>query len=362
MKKITCFTANLASGGAEHQMAILCNLLSEYGYEITLVTYNDLPDEYKLGRDIKRVRLNLSGNSLCKELKVFRYFLKVDTDCIISYRSTPNFMVSMPLLLRRGIKLICGERNTTVKPNKMELMNYNLLYYRTNYVVPNSYTQAEYLKGLNKAWGKRVVPITNYTALDEFIPTPLPSNSDKMLLIGVFARIFPQKNYERLCKVLSLLKNRTDRKFKLVWYGEREDMEHAKGSEHIHQLIENLNIDDVLDVRPSVVDVVGKMQQFHVMCLPSLYEGFSNSLAEYICCGKPVVCSDVSDNSIMVHHGENGFLFDPKDEESICSAFLQLFALNEEQLFEMGRKSRMISECIFDKSKFVNSYIDLIEN
>lgn len=362
MKNITCFTANLASGGAEHQMAILCNFLAERDYNITLVTYNDLPDEYELDSRITRVILDKSKNRVAKQLMITNYFLHAKIDCLISYRSTPNFVVLVPMLFRKNIKVICGERNITIAANVIEKINYNLLYRRANYIVPNSHTQANYLKKLGKSWGNRVVPIINYTDIDKYLPSSIPENSDNELLIGVFARIFPQKNYERICKMLQILKKKTNRKFKIIWYGERKEMEHTKGSNHIHSLIKELCIEDVIEIRPNVTDVEQKIKQFHFMCLPSLYEGFSNSLAEYICSGKPVVCSDVSDNSLMVHEGENGFLFNPKDIDSMCNAFLKVLELNIEQMKEMGLKSRMIAEQLFDKELFINSYINLIED
>lgn len=361
MKHITCFTANLGAGGAEHQMVILSNLLAKRGYKVTIVTYNDIADDYELENGIERVRLFVHGGSLKREWAIAKYFLRIKTDCVISFRSTPNFILLLPMMLRKSPKVICSERNTTIVPNIREKWNYNLLYRRAAYVVPNSYTQAKYLQSLRKSWAKRIVPIINYTEVDKFVPGNGPKSNDT-LMIGVIARVFPQKNYVRFCQMLALLKSKTDKPFKVLWYGDRQDGEHAKGSTHIRQLIIDLNIDDVIEVKPAVLDVVGTMKQFHVMCLPSLYEGFSNSLSEYICCGKPVLCSDVSDNSLMVHDGENGFLFDPTDIESMCSAFLKMLATGEESLQNMGLRSRQIAETLFDKNAFIDKYIKLIES
>lgn len=361
MKHITCFTANLGAGGAEHQMAILSNLLAERGYEVTIVTYNNLKDDFELHPKIQRVRLDVEGSSLKREMAIAKYFLKVKTDCIISYRSTPNFIMLLPMQFLKGPKIICSERNTTRVPNTREKWNYNLLYKRADYIVPNSHTQAKYLRTLNKSWSDRVVPIINYTELDKYLPSSGPALVDTMV-IGVIARIFPQKNYVRFCEMLSEFKKSTERPFKVIWYGDRQDGEHFKGSVHIRQLIKDLNIEDVLEVRPAILDVASSMSQFHVMCLPSLYEGFSNSLSEYICCGKPVVCSDVSDNSLMVHDGENGYLFDPTSIESMSEAFLKILSLTQSELEKMGIKSRKIAEELFNKEAFINKYIELIES
>ena len=360
MKHITCFTANLGRGGAEHQIVLLSNLLAERGYDVTLVTYNTIPDEFELHPYIRRIRLDVEGNLIKKELIISRFFLRHETDCIISYRSTPNFIMLLAMVLRKKPKIICSERNTTIIPNIKEKINYNYLYKRAAYIVPNSYSQARYLKGLGKSWSDRIVPITNYTELDKYVPAPNPPLEDVMLF-GVIARIFPQKNYERFCQMLAVLKKNAKRPFKVIWYGDRQDGDHSKGSTHIRQLINELDIDDVIEVRPAILDVVEAMSQFHVMCLPSLYEGFSNSLSEYICCGKPVVCSAVSDNSLMVHEGENGYLFDPTRIDSMSDAFQRILAASQEDLDEMGKSSRRIAEELFDQEAFVDKYIALIE-
>lgn len=362
MKKITCFTSNLSGGGAEHQLVQLSNFLAEVGYEITIVTYNNIPDHYVLDNRIKRVQLNVDGKpNFLKQWIISRYFWGLKTDCIISFRADPNFILLIPMFFTRKPKIIVSERNTTITPTKREAINYNYLYNRASYIVPNSYTQEFFLRSLKKKWADRIVTITNYTDINEYTPKGTPSDYET-LMIGVFSRIFPQKNYARFCEMLSRLKQQTKRKFKVIWYGDKKEGEFAKGSMHIHRLIEQYDITDVIEVKTAVTNVASLMGQFHVMCLPSLYEGFSNAISEYICCGKLVLCSDVSDNHVMVHEGKNGFLFDPNRVDSMCDAFLRLFSLSAEQIVEMGKQSRIIAEDLFDKKKFINSYINLIES
>ena len=361
MKKITCFTSNLSGGGAEHQLVLLSNFLAEKGYDITIVTYNNIPDHYVLDNRIKRVKINVDGKpNLIKQWLISLYFWKLKTDCIISFRADPNFILLIPMLFTKKPKIIVSERNTTIIPNKRESINYNYLYNRASYIVPNSYTQEGFLRKLGKKWTERVVTITNYTDVKEYTPKGIPDNND-CILIGVFSRIFPQKNYERFCEMLSLLKKQTTTKFKVIWYGDKKEGEFLKGSIHIHKLIKQYDIADVIEVKEAVNNVSNHMGQFHAMCLPSLYEGFSNAISEYICSGKVVLCSDVSDNHVMVHHGENGFLFNPNDISSMSGAFLDFFKLSDVQIKEMGHRSRLIAESLFNRDKFVNSYIDLIE-
>ena len=126
-------------------------------------------------------------------------------------------------------------------------------------------------------------------------------------------------------------------------------------------LVEQLGIEDVIHLNDHVQNVAELMPMFDAICLPSLYEGWSNSISEAICCGKPMLVSDVSDNKYMVHDGENGFLFNPESIDDMVNTFDKFFQLNMEQRRAMGLISRKIAEQLFDKEEFVAKYIKLIE-
>lgn len=361
MKSILCFTANMGAGGAERQMSILSNLLVEKGYNVKLVTYNDdSEDHYKLNPLIERVRLNAKGNALKREWIVSRFLWKQKPDCIISYRAVQNFVLLLPMCIHKVSKIIASERNLTLSPSSKEKFLYNVLYHKADWIVPNSYSQGKYLTSLGKKWCNRIVPIINYTDKSHFSVADFPDT--EVIQIGVFASIHPAKNYERFCEMLSRLKKVTPIKFVVHWYGEKKGGYFNKHSENIHKLITKYSLDDCLRTYPPVKDVSQYMNQFHALCLPSLYEGFSNSLAEYICSGKLVLASDVSDNSLMCRNGVNGFLFDPLDVESMSSAFTKFLCLDRGTMKIFGKNSREIAEELFDEEKFINKYIELIEN
>ena len=64
MKKICFFTPGLGGGGAEKQMAILCNMLADTGYCVTVVSYSETPDQYILSDKVNRIRINNISNSI----------------------------------------------------------------------------------------------------------------------------------------------------------------------------------------------------------------------------------------------------------------------------------------------------------
>ncbi len=361
MKKITCFISSLASGGAEHQMAILASLLSDHSLDVTLVTCLDEPDGYDVSPMVKRVKLRSRKGHWGPALESFKYFLQVKTDCIISFRERMNLVVLISALFRKKIKVIAGERNLTVGPPSWTgKINQLLLYNRADHIVTNSYSQASYLRNLRKKWENKVCTIINYTDLDVYKPSPEPE-SDQILIIGVFARFSPQKNCTRFIQMTSLLKKQTSKKFKVIWLGHRL----GEANElYYNSFIENLrryDVEDVIEVHEPVRNVNEWMSRFHAICLPSLFEGFSNSISEGICSGKPMLVSNVSDNCLMVKDSFNGFTFNPLSIEEMLSAFIRFFGLNKKERETMGRNSRLLAEQLFDKRRFVGDYLKLIE-
>ena len=360
-KNITFFIGSMSSGGAEHQVSILSNLLVERGYNITITTFGDNKDHYEINPKIHRVRLAERKSSFVKFWSIFWCFLTLKTDVVISFTQRASFFALVPLSFRR-IRVIVSERSLSVgKQSIQEKLLHKLLYRKVSAIVPNSYSQGDYIKRHAAYLAARVVTITNYTDLERFVYIEPPYNN--FLRIGIFGRYNEAKNYERLIRAVYVLKRQNQYNFQIDCYGNR----HFKGDKmnasylEYQRLVDELGIGDVIHLNDHVQNVAELMPMFDAICLPSLYEGWSNSISEAICCGKPMIVSDVSDNKYMVHDGENGFLFNPESIDDIVNAFNKFFQLNMEQRRTMGLISRKIAEQLFDKEEFVAKYIKLIE-
>lgn len=362
MKRITSFIGSLASGGAEHQMCLLTSFLAEKGYDVTIVTIDDVEDHYPLDQRVKRVRLAAGKSYIIKMLSFIKAALFVNADVVLTWGLSQNVFLLPPLFFRPDVKVICGERNYTAGRNsKWEKMLYGGLYIKAKYIVANSYAQTEYEKGKHSFFASRMRTITNYTEIDKYVYEPV-KHSD-VIRMGVVARCEEQKNVHRFLRALGEVKRRSNQNFHLDWYGNHRfrTQHQQKYYEDCLQIINENALGGNVVFKDATTKVHEVIPEYDVMCLPSLFEGFSNSLSEYICCGRPVLCSDVSDNHLMVHNGENGFLFDPLSEEKIIDALLSFFNLSEEERDRMCNKSREIAEFLFNKEKFVAEYIGCIE-
>lgn len=361
--KITCFIASLGGGGAEHQMAILADMLFEKGHEVTLVTYNNIPDHYTVSPSVKRVRLNVVGSKIQKQFSIMKYLLIADMDALISFREQMNFIALWPMLFRPMVRVIVGERNFTIgKPTKYLRFNMAFLYRRAQWIVPNNFSQENFIASHAPHLKKKLKTIINYTDLNKYTPVDCPAD-DSVRKIGVFARFYPQKNYERFAMAIATLKERGYIPFKVTWYGNTIDKDgnESEGYLKMCSLVSQYDIANYIELKPAVKDVHAEFHLFHALCLPSLFEGFSNSIAEGICSGKLMLVSDVSDNGVMVKENYNGFLFDPNDIESICGAMTKFLNADISTIKAMGANSRKMAENLFDKERFITDYMNLLD-
>lgn len=66
------------------------------------------------------------------------------------------------------------------------------------------------------------------------------------------------------------------------------------------------------------------IRRINFFVLPSYSEGFSRSLLEAMCLGKPVVCTPVGAHKEAVRHGEHGLVFDPGDVDGLAESMKKL--------------------------------------
>ena len=77
--------------------------------------------------------------------------------------------------------------------------------------------------------------------------------------------------------------------------------------------------------------------------------------------GLPVLCSNISDNPMLIETGVNGFIFDPNDKNEIVNSFIKFFSLSELDKKQIGIANRSKALSIFSKEVFLKKYLKLID-
>lgn len=180
-------------------------------------------------------------------------------------------------------------------------------------------------------------------------------------MILVCARYHPQKNVHRFLEALyKVNSNGLKNCYRVIWHG--QNIINGEESDYYQSCIAlktKFNLDNV-ELLGYDKDVVNTLRLSDIVCLPSLYEGFSNSLSEGICNGKPIIASDISDNICFVQPGINGYLFNPFDTDDIAEK-ISLIISQRSKIPEMCKKSIEIAHQLFDSETFINSYIKLFK-
>ena len=107
-------------------------------------------------------------------------------------------------------------------------------------------------------------------------------------------------------------------------------------------------------------DVKPYIRQAHVFVLPSYHEGMANTLLESAAMGRPLITSNIHGCLEAVVEGENGFLCEVRNVESLEQQMRRFINLSYEQKREMGRKSHNYVAEYFDKRKVVQETVEIL--
>lgn len=355
-QRVFCIIDSLASGGAQRQMVGLAMLLKQKEYHVKVVTYHDFPFYLpQLQRQKVDYEFVPCGRGLLDRVrKIGRAIKQFNPDVVISYLDTPNILTCLlHITNRRSWKLIVSERNTTQNLSPKERIKF-ALYRFADHIVPNSYSQRDFISKHYPQYDEKCRIITNFVDTDAFCQVERKEEHNQLRLIGV-GRILSQKNIPILIKALDIVRGQ-GKQARVDWYGSKFDT-----YDECMRLIRQFKLEESFEFHESCNDIIQKYQASDLFVLPSIYEGFPNVLCEAMSCGLPVIATDVCDNGRIVRHEENGYLIPSGDVKQLAKRILQFIDLPLEQRKVMGEKSRNISLELFSKESFVNKYTELFK-
>ena len=157
-----------------------------------------------------------------------------------------------------------------------------------------------------------------------------PDATGRYQVISV-GRLSYQKNYVVLIEAFAKLATRFPQ-WDLVIWGEGEERP------HLQRLVQDKQLEQRIKMPGVTTNVTAAYTVGHLFCLPSLWEGFPNSLAEAMAHGLPAVgfadCSGICD---LIGSGKTGLLAQGNnDSASLAQALAALMASHIDRL-TMGK-------------------------
>lgn len=202
---------------------------------------------------------------------------------------------------------------------------------------------------------------------------------DDIVIMHV-ANLRPVKGHEYLLRVFSQLVSTNFNKFpsvpnlKLILIGDgalRQDLEQLAGSLGLwpahpasaggRGLANFVGGDSGTYSKAQVIflgkrnDVRDLLNMADICVLPSLSEGMSNAILEYMAAGKPVIATNVGGNPELIRDGFNGILVEAANTDQLAGALARLINSPEDRL-EMGKRGLAIVKEHFSAAEMIKKY------
>lgn len=203
----------------------------------------------------------------------------------------------------------------------------NFIAYRIAHrVIANSPSVARSLQEKERIPSKRITVVSNFVDDDAFTPPPpeqLGRLRDELrleentIVVGVVARLRAPKDHATLLRAARRL-NSTCPTLRLVFIGDGPDRE------ALIALSDNLGIKDIVRFAGTRAPQSNLHHLFDISALPTLKEGFPNSVIEAMAAARPVVASAVGGVPDAVIDGQTGCLVPPRDDVQLAAAIKPL--------------------------------------
>jgi GalNAc-alpha-(1->4)-GalNAc-alpha-(1->3)-diNAcBac-PP-undecaprenol alpha-1,4-N-acetyl-D-galactosaminyltransferase len=296
-------------GGMERQILKVSEFLASGGHQVTILSLDlDAPVAfYKFRNDrVEFINIGTSDPSfssnflgrVARQVAVFKALKRVKPDVAICFMFGAFLYSRIPTLISR-IPLILSERNSPEMYNVTSAKRHKWIIFFLMYFTNSITVQfPRYLDKYPRFLRTKIVVIPNSVVIPKG-KFEKKSSQAKFVFAGRFSH---QKQVLRLVEAFnSHRKLFPGSKLSLFGSGEEESK--------IRQFITSLNLEEHVVVRGPVQEISDALGDGNVLCVPSIWEGFPNVLAEALSIGMPALgfsnCDGVVD---LIVDGENGWL------------------------------------------------------
>jgi len=351
---------SLGSGGAQKQAVTLAIGLKREGYKVSFFNYdradffkdklvqNDIPIFFKEKRG--KIGLNI----------IFHLLTKIKEEKItnlVSFLETPNFYSALAKFLNRKLQLIISYRSTTnlIDQSFFSANLKNWCNNQADYIVSNSFHEQENWIGKYPKLSDKWKVIYNGVDKSQFFPDSNTIREEHFLVVG---SVGPWKNGLAIIKALAILRNRGII-IKLKWFGKKSPIVQDY-IDQMEELIVEKKLESQWEWKKPTTNISQEYRNCKALILASKTEGLPNVVCEALLCGTPCIVSDVLDHPRIINAGENGFLFEPNDPNSLADVLEKMIYIDKPEYSKMSDSAFSISSNLFDVNSFINKFKSLL--
>nr|MBU1328629.1 glycosyltransferase family 4 protein [Candidatus Omnitrophota bacterium] len=361
--KIVFVISELKIGGAEkilHDLALKLHQ-DTASYQVAVVC---LYKKGKLGEDLSNKGVEIHEGIMNNKFDITGVFKFVD----ILKRKNPHILYIAGQTLTQMVTFISSifvripvsvirlpSYDLDARPYYRALVN-KISLYQANKIICVSMAQKENIINKERIASEKIEVIYNGVDIDKFKPDKTGGSKSKFLIpdnsavIGVVACLRKEKALDALIKAMPHVLTHCLNVF-LVIAG------NGKEYGHLRKTAEGLGISSNIRFLGEREDIADIIPLFDIACLSSVsgIENFSNSILEYMSCGKPVITTKVGGIPEMITHGFNGLLVNSNSPHELAEGIISLIN-NKGLCASMGANGRKTAEEKFGLEIMLGNY------
>ncbi|SFT03010.1 glycosyltransferase [Paenibacillus sp. BC26] len=335
VKKYLFVTSSLSSGGAERVVSILASGIAERGYDVHLILYERVKNEYPISDKVKihllpknkgDSRIKYFANKLAAMRRTIR---EVDPNVIIPFLpdQVNHFFIASRFM---NIPFVATVRNNPYQypDSKSKRTVGKIVALLSSGILLQTEEQA----GFFPEFAKRKTLVVPNPVSNELIDCHYPKR-DSIREIATFGRLNSQKNQELLIEAFAMA-YKTNPSLRLSLYGAGEE------SERLKDLVNKRSIEDVVTFRGRISNVAEALVSTDLFVLSSNYEGMPNALMEAMAVGLPCISTDCPTGpKDLINNMSDGILVERNNVSELAAA-INYCVTNPVFCYEAGKAAK----------------------
>lgn len=325
--------ATASRGGTERFGCNLATMLVERGHE-AIIFYNDLVDgalQYPVNDMVVPVNLRIDAEGDISHAR--EVILDANLDVLLLCSSSWITLYFVRILHNSGVPLVYSERNSprSVSHHYWNPLEHSACLLAVDHIV---LIQEGFRKEFPDYLQDRISFIPNMKAIPAAKAKPEGEPGKQKILLSVGRCVDSEKQFSMLFTAFAgLMEYFPD--WKLRHCGIGEDFNAYES------LVKKLSCENRIELAGLMDDMDAEYTSAHLFCLPSKFEGCSNTLFEAHACGLPTVgFADAPGVNEQIIPGKNGLLVKDMNAEALAEALAALMSTPLKRK-EMGLQARL---------------------
>lgn len=356
--KILFVSGNLCDGGAQRVISVVTSQLARKGHEVHLLLFARDEKEYPIDPNVKIASLGdtfeeyVSLSLVQRTLAIRKYVKSIQPDAAVGFLeggyglflATLGMRFPKVASARVDPKFILQRKGWRSEVDKLWFRQADAVVVQTN-------RQKEHAK--NAKWNNMTVIVNPVS--DAALATEPHAYERPCRRIVMAGRLAKQKNYPMAFRAMKIV---------LEKYPDAQLDIFGKGLEEtaLRNLITELDLQNNVRLLGWTENTVREYVNSDVYVLASDFEGMPNALMEAMAVGLPCISTDCDTGpEDLITDGENGYLVQVNDAETLAQRLIQIMDMSPEQRKELGENAKMTMKEYFNAEAIVNQWEKLLQ-